>query len=777
MTSQKVCEKGVNVDYKTLQELEFDSILEMVRKKAFSAYGRAYFTTFKEVEDVQDTFDKVEDVLERIDEISDVFYNVEDVRKHLELAKTGRILDQKELHDFFELFKVSKRLSQLLSQSKLNELSMKLIPPEGFITMFEKTFTSDGKLKDNASAQLLKIRRKIKSLERQLNEKTKSLLFEGVNKGYVSEALVVQRHERYVLPVKASKRGMVKGIVHAQSSTLSTYYVEPEELIGLNDSLILARSQERVEISRILSSMTKFLMEKYNSLKSLTETLELFDALCARARYARENDCVIPKLRTDGKIKIVNGRNPLISPQKVVAINFEMDEKTKAVVISGPNTGGKTATLKTVGTFALMTLMGIPIPSGVGTEMTVFKSIFSDIGDDQSIKNELSTFSAKVKREDEICKQANEKTLVLIDEMGDGTEPTEGVAFAKSVLELLLRKNARVLVTTHLPELKTFALQDERVKNASVGFDLNTLTPTYKIHMDMPGKSHALEIIKKMKVSNELVEAFEKNRKGELSKVDLLIEKIQNMIQEYENKNEKLLEKERMLKAKEEKINEKIEVLKEKRIEELDEKLQSISRNITETSKEIEKAIHLLKRSRNTEELRQQNKRLIELKKKIKELTSVKSENDSHLEEIKVGSYVKIRGTNVKGTVIKINGEKKKAIVETETMQVEVELKNVELSLEAPLKESNKKEYFYETYENFSREIDLRGMTVEDALPIVEEFSDRVLKFRTIGYIIHGKGTGRLANGIWEFLRMKKVPFRIGKKEEGGTGVTVIGGE
>ncbi|WP_036225066.1 endonuclease MutS2 [Mesoaciditoga lauensis] len=762
------------VDEKTLQELEFDTILEMLRKKAFSDYGKVYFNSFKKNDEPQNMFKRVEYVLKKLDEISDVFYSVKDVRPHLMAAKEGEILDREALTDFFNLFKVSQQLAQILSGEELDDISKAVKPPEAFFTMFTKTFSPDGSIKDNATPELSKIRKELRSLERQINEKVKTLLFEGVNKGYISEALILQRHERYVLPVKASKRNMVKGIVHGQSSTLSTYYVEPEELIGLNDSLILTRSQEIREISKILSNMTKFLVDNFERISLMVSTLEEFDALCARARYAKENDCITPELRNDGGVVIVNGRNPLIPPEKVVPINFEMRSEDRVIILSGPNTGGKTATLKTVGTFVLMSLMGIPLPSGVGTQISLFDSVFSDIGDDQSIKDELSTFSAKVKREDEICRNSNEMTLALIDEMGDGTEPTEGVAFAKAVIDLLLKHNARAIVTTHLPELKTLALEDIRIRNASVGFDVNRLMPTYKIHMDMPGKSHAFEIIKKMGVSQELVKSFEKNRSVDRSKTDVLVERLQASIQEYDKKHEEILEKEKELKKQEIELNEKMKKLKDRRLEELDENIKELSQKMASITKEMERAIHLLKTSDDVEDLRRENKKLIELKK---EMESISYEENKSSPQIKVGSPVEIEGTGVKGVVVKINEAKKKVVVDTGSVQVEIDLGKIRVSKNASKKSGKVEEYSYEGHERPSTEIDIRGMTVEDALPIVEEFSDRVLKFKTVGYIIHGKGTGRLANGIWEFLRSKRIPFRIGKKEEGGTGVTVIGGE
>ncbi len=765
----------MRTDEKTLRELEFDYVLDVLKSEAFSEYGRTYFKEFIPVSDPVKTFTAVEYVMDRIEGISNVFYRLEDVRKPLGRAVEGKRLEYDELRAFFDFFTVFESLKREIgSDSPFPFFNVESFFQK-FKNEFSKTFSHDGRIKDNATPRLSKLRKDLKRFEREANEKLKKLLFEGVSKGYVSEALILQRHDRYVMPVLSSKRNAVRGIVHGQSSTSSTFYIEPEELIALNDSIALTRSQERLEISKIFSTLTQTLTGKAREIFSLLDGMEEFDGICARAKYALKHACTIPVVKRDGTLKIVNGRNPLIPDEKVVPIDFVLSEKDSVIILSGPNTGGKTATLKTIGIFVLMTAMGIPLPTGVGSELSIFDELISDIGDDQSVKDELSTFSAKVKRENEICARADRSSLILIDEMGDGTEPSEGAAFAMSVLDLLMKKGAKVVVTTHLPELKTLAFGDQRVRNASVGFDVSTMAPTYKIHMDMPGRSHAFEIIKKMGVSEELVENFKRYRKTTFSKADILIEELQTTIQSYEKKLNELKKKETVLKAKEEKVEKKLKALKEGKLEELDEEINTMSNEITNVVKEIEKAIHVLRRKESVEELRIEAKKLIELKKSLNSTPRFFDKKES--KNLCVGSHARIKDTGVVGKIMEINEENEKVTVELDGIRLEIGLEKIEPVETKRSEKDGNVELHYASSENVQREIDIRGMTVEEAIPLIEEFSDRVLKFKAVGYIIHGKGTGRLANGVWAFLRSKKIPFRLGKSGEGGSGVTVIGGE
>ncbi len=762
----------MQVDDKTIEELEFKSILQILKSKAFSDYGKAYFDALNFPEDLKKTFKQVDEVILKLNEISNVFFHVEDISGALNLAVEGHVLESKQIMNFAELFKVSGKLSKILEDSEgMKTFSEDMIPPSNFLSKCEHTFNPDGSVKDNATPELFRVRRELRFTEKDVTEKVRHLLSSGVNKGYISDPLVLQRHERYVLPVNAQKRAMVRGIVHGQSSSAATYYVEPEELIEFNDTLAILRSKESIEISRILSNMTKLISNNSSKIYRLVRALENFDAICARARYAIQNECEIPILKDDGSIKINSGRNPLIPPKKVVPIDFELCPQNRVVILSGPNTGGKTATLKTVGLFVLMTTMGIPIPTRKGTEISLFDSLFSDIGDNQSVKDELSTFSAKVMREDKICAESGKKTLVLIDEMGDGTEPAEGVAFARAVVKMLLKRDARAIITTHLPELKTMAFDDQRIRNASVGFDIERMAPTYKIHMDMPGRSHAFEIVEKLGVSNELIENFKNNRTTSFSQTDVLVERLQAAILDHEEELNSLRKKKKEILGKEKELDDKFEKLRENRLEDLSEEIKEFSNTLSQTKKEFENAIYILKNSKNIHELRVQDKKIAELKKRIEGLKSVKR---SQGQKIKVGDHVEVIGTNTRGNVIR--EDKGDVIVEIGNVQIKLSTDKVKVvdSLESKKIQSG---YEYEMAERPLREIDVRGMTVDDAIPVVEEFASRVLKSKSIGYVIHGKGTGRLANGLWTFLRSKRIPFRIGRNGEGGTGVTVIGGE
>ncbi|BBJ28906.1 endonuclease MutS2 [Athalassotoga saccharophila] len=753
----------MKVDRKTLEELEFYTFLDTIKSLAFSPYGRKYFDKMNFEEKYDEVYEEVREITEIFDEISSVLYPVEDVEKSLKSVMTGKRIDSKELIDFSNLFKLSKRISTIIADKPhLKDLAVSLTPFNGFIEYCDRTFNPDGTIKDTSSPELMRIRKEIRSIEHEIEERIKALIAEGTKSGIISEGLVIQRHDRYVLPIDASKRSAVKGIIHGQSSTGLTYYIEPEEMIELNDALAIARSKESIEISKIMDTGIKMISKNASSIISLMENFEKFDAIYAKASYGIKNSCVIPSIREDGVIKIERGRNPLIDESKVVPVDVEIRKEDRVIIISGPNMGGKTAFLKTIGLFSLMCALGIPVPASNGTELSIFDAIYSDIGDNQSVKNELSTFSARVIREDEICKFANEKTLILIDEIGEGTEPSEGSAFAKAIIEILISKGAKVFVTTHLPDLKSLAYTLSMVRNASVGFDIEKMAPTYRIHMDMPGRSRALKIIERIGVSSEIIEGFKKHRSTSFSKEDLLIEELQSRISEYDIKISEINKKMKELNEKEIEYEKKFEKLKAKELAALSEEIRKLSDEISKTKKELEEAIHDLRSSKEESELASRVKKLNDLRKEIENSMMENAFSQSE-------GYARIKGTNVIG---KIKSLKKDTVV------LDVNGSNVEISskmIEMYTKPKTQEEKIYVKEERVPNEIDVRGMTVEEAIPVVEEFIEHVIRSNSVGFIIHGKGTGKLANGIWSFLRSKHVNFRIGREGEGGTGVTVIG--
>lgn len=754
----------MKVDRKTLEELEFYTFLDMLKSLSSSLYGRKYFERLNFEEKYDQVYDQVKELMEIFDEVSSTIHSVEDVEDSLKRMTEGERVDSKVLLSFADLFKLTRRISQVLSDKPhLKYFSENFALLDDFVEYCERTFNPDGTMKDTASTELSRIRKEIRAIEREIEEKMKNLIFEGTKSGIISEGLIIQRHERYVLPIDATKRSMIKGIIHGQSSTGLTYYIEPEEMIVLNDSLAIARSKESTERSRIIDIGIKMITKNSNSIFSLIRKFEEFDALYARASYGIKNACIIPSIREDGLIRINKGRNPLIEARKVVPIDVEVRGSDRAIIVSGPNMGGKTAFLKTVGLFSLMCAIGIPIPAQYGTELSLFDAIYSDIGDDQSVKNELSTFSARVMRENEICKSANTRTLVLIDEIGEGTEPFEGSAFAKTIIEILISKGSKVFVTTHLPDLKTLAYTLPDVRNASVGFDLERMEPTYKIYMDMPGRSRAFEIMEKMGVSPEIMETFRKNRSTIFSKEDLLIEELQGKIHEYDLRLEEMNKKIKELNEKEENYKIRFEKLKEGELTSLSQEVKRLSEQVSKTKKELEEAIHDLRSSKSEEVLVARVKQLDALRKEIEDSTKIEM---SFRDE----GYARIKGTNVIGRIKSL--KKDTVVLDVNGSNVEVSSRMIEISSSPAKIQENKIEY---KRERFSNEIDIRGMTVEEAIPVVEEFVEHVIRSNSVGFIIHGKGTGRLANGIWSFLRSKHVSFRIGREGEGGTGVTVIG--
>lgn len=767
-------EIDLKVDKKTLDELEFSSVIEALKSKTFSEYGKIYFDLPSFDEDPVMIYERVRETMDNFHDISSAISRVSDVTEALKTAKDGNSLEASDIIAFSELFRVTEKLAAALENSyTMKNMVEILLPPKGFLEMCDKTFAPDGTLKDSATKELQHIRKELKAIERTLDERIKKLLADGTKTGVITDALVLQRHDRYVLPIDSTKRGAVKGIIHGQSASGATYYVEPEELIELNDTLAITKSKESIEIARILSALTRRISDNHEKISGLVETLEEFDAIYARALYGIKNDCVIPAIRDDGAVRIIAGRNPLIPERKVIPIDFEMETEDRVIVISGPNTGGKTASLKTLGLFVLMTSLGIPLPARAGTEITLFDAIRSDIGDNQSVKDELSTFSARVIRESEICRMATKKSLVIVDEIGDGTEPSEGAAFAKSVLEILMEKGAHSVVTTHYPELKSLAFTTPGVRNASVGFDVEKMEPTYRIHMDMPGRSRALEIVEKLKVFEDLVGKFKINRSATFSQSDLLIEELQTKIRNYEEKLNGLKDRETALEKREEEFDGKFEKLKSGKVESLSEELKSLSEELSSMKREAEEAIHAVRSSGDANRLSEQNKRLEELRRRA-EKTVVHGGKKTSVNgmQVSVGDHVEVIGAGTRGRITDV--KKDRVVVDLGNVRVEISPENIR---KVTARETANVSFEYARNESVPTQIDVRGMVVEDAVAIVEEFADRVIQSNSIGYIIHGKGTGRLANGIWAFLRTKRIHFRIGKQSEGGTGVTVIGDE
>ncbi len=637
----------------------------------------------------------------------------------------------------------------------------------------------DGEIKDDASLGLRDVRRQKQNINANIKEKFDDLMNNKETTRAVQERIITQRNDRYVIAVKTDFKGLIKGIEHDRSASGGTVYIEPLNVVSLNNKLREYEAREREEIRKILLRLTEIIRMKKDEILEIKEILQRLDFINAKTSYAIEKHAIVPKIINKEYLKLVEARHPLIDENKVVPLNFELGNNNENIMlITGPNTGGKTVTLKVAGLLTIMALSGIPIPAGEKTEIGFFEDVLSDIGDEQSIEQNLSSFSGHVSKIKEIMESVNHRTLVLMDELGSGTDPMEGSAFAMSIIDYLNKKNIKSIITTHYSEVKAHAFNTTGIKSASMEFDVETLSPTYRLLEGIPGESNALIIAKKYGISDEIIE----NAKSYISEDN---QKVEEMLKSIKEKNDELealkieLEKtkqnfENQKKSYEEKIveveNEKNEVIK-KAYEEADnylKEVQSKARNlIDKISREDAKKEDAKNAQRSLNMLR--DSFVADKKKNVKAQKVVAKNID-----IQEGEEVLIKTLNQNGKVLRV-------IAEENRVQVQAGILKLMVSLDDIVKITKKK---VKAYKNFAatrtsqvrNEIDLRGMTADEALIDLETYLDRAMLngYHEV-YIIHGKGTMVLRKRIHEFLKTSKyvTEFKDANQNEGGIGCTV----
>ena len=637
----------------------------------------------------------------------------------------------------------------------------------------------DGEIKDDASLGLRDVRRQKQNINANIKEKFDDLMNNKETVRAVQERIITQRNDRYVIAVKTDFKGLIKGIEHDRSASGGTVYIEPLNVVSLNNKLREYEAREREEIRKILLRLTELIRMKKDEILEIKEILQRLDFINAKTSYAIEKHAIVPKIINKEYLKLVEARHPLIDENKVVPLNFELGNNNENIMlITGPNTGGKTVTLKVAGLLTIMALSGIPIPAGEKTEIGFFEDVLSDIGDEQSIEQNLSSFSGHVSKIKGIMESINHRSLVLMDELGSGTDPMEGSAFAMSIIDYLNKKNIKSIITTHYSEVKAHAFNTTGIKSASMEFDVETLSPTYRLLEGIPGESNALIIAKKYGISDEIIE----NAKSYISEDN---QKVEEMLKSIKEKNDELealkieLEKtkqnfENQKKSYEEKIveveNEKNEVIK-KAYEEADnylKEVQSKARNlIDKISREDAKKEDAKNAQRSLNMLR--DSFVADKKKNVKTQKVVAKNID-----IQEGEEVLVKNLNQNGKVLRIIAEENK-------VQVQAGILKLMVSLDDIVKITKKK---VKVYKNFAatrtsqvrNEIDLRGMTADEALIDLETYLDRAMLngYHEV-YIIHGKGTMVLRKRVHEFLKTSKyvTEFKDANQNEGGIGCTV----
>lgn len=719
-----------------------------------------------------------------------------DIRNTLRKIEIGGMPEEFEFLQVMDVLRASRRLRVFLYERKknyetphLSNWGSRLVALESIEKMIDSTISPEGLVRDSASNTLFNLRRKMNTLRGKIKEKLDNLLRSEVAQKCLQDNLVTIRSERYVVPVKQEYRSQIQGIVHDQSASGATLFIEPLAVVEINNELRKTQLAERDEVVRILEELSAKLAPYVEDIKNNLEVLTEIDFIFAKARLSESMDALSPKLLDKPAFKIVKGRHPLIAKDKVVPLSVNLGLDYSVIVVTGPNTGGKTVTLKTAGLFVLMHQAGLHLPCDTGSAMGIFKGVYADIGDEQSIEQSLSTFSSHITNIIRILDEVNNKSLVLLDELGAGTDPSEGAALAMAVLEYLKSLDAKIIATTHYGDLKTYAFNEPGVENASVEFDIETLRPTYRLMVGVPGKSNALNIAARLGLKQSVINHARSYVSKEehdvtdliqsLESSNILAEKKQQKAEENLRLAEEELAKLRSERAKLAENNERIK----KRAQ--DEAAQ-ILRRAKDESEQILKEMREIKTQALLDAQSEQKGQ--ELKKKLQDkadsLQTAANQAPKVLEnkvtKVTLGQEVYVPRFQTTAEVATLPNKKGELKVTSGIMQMSVninELQMVEKSKQAPKRDKGSLKLVNTKTVDIKNEIDLRGMTVEEACDLTDKYlDDAYLSSLAQVHIIHGKGTGALRSAITEMLKHHPhvKSYRLGNYNEGGNGITVV---
>ena len=647
---------------------------------------------------------------------------------------------------------------------------------ENFIS---EAINDEGILKDDASIGLRDVRRQKQNINANIKEKFDELISNKNTQNAIQERIVTQRNDRYVIAVKTDFKGLIKGIEHDRSATGSTVYIEPLNVVSLNNKLREYEAREREEIRKILLRITEIVKTKKEEILEIKEILERLDFIDAKTTYSVNKKCIVPKIINKEYLKLVEARHPLIDENTVVPINFELGNPENIMLITGPNTGGKTVTLKVAGLLTIMALSGIPIPANEKTEVGYFHNVLADIGDEQSLEQNLSSFSGHVSKIKDIIEHASSKSLVLMDELGSGTDPMEGAAFAMAIIDYLNKKHVTSIITTHYSEVKAYAFNTTGIKSASMEFNVETLSPTYRLLEGIPGESNALIIARKYGISEEIIE----NAKSYISEDN---QRVEEMLKSIKEKNDKLEIMHAQLEATRAELDKQKNIYEQKMVKLENEKNEIIKRAYEEADNYLKnmqaKAKNLIDKINSEESKKEDAKNaqrslnmlresfITDKKKNVKEKKIITQNVD-----FAVGEEVLVKTMNQNGKILKIMPDNR--------IQVQTGILKLVVSTDDIVKIQKKKTNKFKNFASLKRtsqvrgEIDLRGMNADEAIAELETYMDRAMLtgYHEI-YIIHGKGTMVLRKKIHEYLRTSKyvAEFKDANQNEGGVGCTVV---
>ncbi|WP_294392381.1 endonuclease MutS2 [uncultured Clostridium sp.] len=779
---------------KSLRILEFNKIKEKIKKYARTNAGKekvAELTPYDNVYEINNKLAETNEALEVIlDKGNPPLEGLFDIHEGIERARKGGTLTPGQLLKIGSTLRAARNMKEFFKREefekayeRLEDLAYILTPVKTLEDDIERTIVSEEEISDKASSTLYNIRRSLKEKNSSVREKISSIV--RSHSKYLQDDLYTMRGDRYVIPVKSEYKSAVPGIVHDQSSTGATFFIEPMSLVNLNNEIRELVLKEKAEIERILAELSLKVKENSEQCASNFKMLVEFDFIFAKARYGERLNAVKPIIREDGQFHIYSGRHPMIDDDKVVPSDVYIGDDFDTLMITGPNTGGKTVTIKMVGLLHIMGLSGLLIPARDNSSLSFFTEVFAEIGDEQSIEQNLSTFSSHMTNIVEIMRYVDDKSLVLFDEIGSGTDPAEGAALAMSIIETLRNRKARIIATTHYSELKAYALKTDGVENASVEFDIETLRPTYRLLIGVPGKSNAFEISKRL----GLVEGVIKRAKAYMSEENLQFENLIRDLQEKsivakkEAREASALKKEaEELKAKYADKLEKLEKTRDKAYMDARQEAKEIISNAKDEADEILKAMRTLEKmgieGGGRARLEEERKKLKDsLEKKEKGLSKMKENDGEPISNVTLGMEAFLPSLNQTVVIVSMPDSRGDVQVEAGIMKINVKLKDLRKTKVTKAEKVKKKREVKLNLSNIESRVDLRGLDAEEACYKTDKYLDDAYR-ANLGEvtIVHGKGTGVLRNAVTAML--KKHPhvksFRLGVYGEGGDGVTVV---
>ena len=777
-----------------LEKLEFYKILEKLSSFCTTEQGKNLVKELLPSNNKEKVSSLLNETLEAINLSSrnsfPSFYNAQDITISLKQLESGQSLNTKSLLNLANILKNAEKLKEYFNKDFINEISFPILT-----SLFSELYSNNSisskvfscileedVIDDKASKELYSIRKKKRNLEQNIRSKLNNMIHSSTYSKYIQENIITIRNDRFVIPVKEEYRSSIKGLIHDISNGGSTVFIEPLAVFEMNNEIHELVNNENIEIEKILLELSKLFMPIISQLKINLDIIGKLDFIFAKAKYAKSIEGNIPKISEEKSIILQKARHPLISKEKVVPITLTLGKDFSTLLITGPNTGGKTVTLKTVGLLTCMACSGLAIPCNENSSIYVFDNVFADIGDDQNITSSLSTFSSHMTNIIDILNNFTTNSLILLDELGSGTDPLEGANLAISILEHIKKIGALTISTTHYPELKKYALVTNGFENASVEFDINTLSPTYKLLVGIPGKSNAFEISKKLGLDNNIIE----NAKSHLSSKEIAFEDLLKNI--YDDKS--TIEKEKeyitkelnqitMLRKSLERDNKNLKQQEEDLINNAKIKARNILLDAKDEANEIIKKMNDLNDRNELSNLKNS------LNSKIKDIKIEKSNDKDNSfslkpDDISLNMEVFVTTFNQNGIILSHVSKSNEVQVQIGNMKTNINIKYLRKINEPKSKKNISSTYSYNSIsksKTVKSEINVIGYNVDEAIFVIDKFLDdcSLAKLQTVR-IVHGKGTGKLRNGIHQFLKTNPhvKSFRIGSFGEGEMGVTIV---